>query len=382
MNQIPNLGKQGPAWTSVVRRRVIDRDSSDVLHDESIQPQLGKKHYAHKLPEHVLHIQTEFTFRPQERSQTMEALSVHQVRQVSSQVKEAAQRPSTKVDGKRFMVAEVFNPPRFAPFVEEVEGTCRSYDLKTGFDFLKEGTGEYVKDFLQDNPPDLLVASPPCTNEGGWFHLNASKWSAAERLRRVRICRTFVKFAVELLRSRFAPVANSESNGPHVVDASDCFASMDTATWRHQRSLFGGWAFIDSKYKPLYARQPPGGIPGVPSDAALEVLGNIYGQNDAPLAWYRTFHDEALRIGRLQLRSKFDPCLYYLRSPETNQLQGILEVHVDDTCLGGIGPQFESAVKQLRARFPYRKWRVAEGELCGSYYVQEPRNPYVPETVR
>ena len=54
---------------------------------------------------------------------------------------------------------------------------------------------------------------------------------------------------------------------------------------------------LPDKFRPLFAKQPAGGIPGVPSDAVLEVTGNVYGQNDAPLAWHRTFDDESLRIG-------------------------------------------------------------------------------------
>lgn len=45
-------------------------------------------------------------------------------------------------------------------------------------------------------------------------------------------------------------------------------------------------------------------------------------------------------------------------------------VHVDDTAIGGKGPKFEAAVQALRSRFPYRKWRVREGEFCGAYYKQ------------
>eukprot|EP00435_Cladocopium_sp_Y103_P043648 s1565_g12.t1 len=91
---------------------------------------------------------------------------------------------------------------------------------------------------------------------------------------------------------------------------------------------------LPAKYRPLYAHQPKGGIPGVPSDAVLEVVGNVYGQNNAPHAWYATFDAEALACGFV--RSKFDSCLYYLRDDE-NRLQGILGVHVDDTAVGGEG---------------------------------------------
>ena len=50
---------------------------------------------------------------------------------------------------------------------------------------------------------------------------------------------------------------------------------------------------LDEKYRPLYAKQPPCGIPGLPESAVIEVLGNIYGQNDAPAAWFGTFSQEA-----------------------------------------------------------------------------------------
>ena len=125
---------------------------------------------------------------------------------------------------------------------------------------------------------------------------------------------------------------------------------------------------LPDRYRPLYAHQPPGGIPGIPSESVIEVIGNVYGQNDAPVAWYKTFDASAIEIG--WSRSKFDPCLYYLRSDDGKSLVGIMGVHVDDTAIGGKGPKFEAAVQSLRSRFPYRKWRVREGEFCGAYYRQ------------
>ena len=126
---------------------------------------------------------------------------------------------------------------------------------------------------------------------------------------------------------------------------------------------------LPDRYRPLYAHQPPGGIPGLSSESVIEVVGNVYGQNDAPVAWYKTFDASACEIG--WTRSKFDPCLYYLRSDDGKSLVGIMGVHVDDTAIGGQGPKFEAAVQSLRSRFPYRKWRVREGEFCGAYYRQQ-----------
>ena len=125
---------------------------------------------------------------------------------------------------------------------------------------------------------------------------------------------------------------------------------------------------LESRFRPLYAHQPPGGIPGLPEDAVIEVCGNIYGQNDAPASWFRTF-DETLQ----QIKWKpscFDPCLYQLRNAK-NELVGVLGIHVDDCALGGFGTEFETSVKQLKARFPFRKWRVRQGEFCGAMYSQQ-----------
>ena len=125
---------------------------------------------------------------------------------------------------------------------------------------------------------------------------------------------------------------------------------------------------LEEKYRPLYAQQPPGGIPNVPSDAVIEVLGNIYGQNDAPASWFSTFCQSAKDGGWQQ--SAFDSCLFTLRSQKSNKLIGIMGVHVDDTALGGEGPEFLEAVRKLKERFPYPKWRINDGEFCGAFYRQ------------
>ena len=72
---------------------------------------------------------------------------------------------------------------------------------------------------------------------------------------------------------------------------------------------------LPEEFTPLFAHPPQGGIPGLPSDAVIEVTGNLYGQNDAPSAWHRTFDAEAQRFGWEQ--SRFDACLYFLRDPTT-----------------------------------------------------------------
>jgi hypothetical protein len=68
---------------------------------------------------------------------------------------------------------------------------------------------------------------------------------------------------------------------------------------------------LEDRFRPLYAHHPPGGIPGVDSEAVIEIVGNLYGQNDAPAAWFQTFDRELKALGWTP--SAFDACLYHLR---------------------------------------------------------------------
>ena len=126
---------------------------------------------------------------------------------------------------------------------------------------------------------------------------------------------------------------------------------------------------LPAKYRPLYARLPPGGIPGVPANALIEVIGHVYGLNDAPAAWHRTL-DRALIEAGFE-RSRLDSCLYYLR--DGDRLVGIYGVHVDDCATGGAGAKYEAALGLLKSRFEFRKWRLGDGDFCGSRYRQCPR---------
>eukprot|EP00435_Cladocopium_sp_Y103_P038006 s382_g10.t1 len=125
---------------------------------------------------------------------------------------------------------------------------------------------------------------------------------------------------------------------------------------------------IPECYRPLFANLPAGGIPGVDPECLLEILGNVYGQNDAPAAWHKVFDEAVVKAGFE--RSRFDNCLYWMR--ENGELTGCLGAHVDDTATGGVGQKYEQALAYLRNRFPYRKRRTGEGEFCGSHYRQCP----------
>lgn len=125
---------------------------------------------------------------------------------------------------------------------------------------------------------------------------------------------------------------------------------------------------LPQRYRPLYASLPKGGIPGVPDDALIEVLGHVYGLNDSPSAWFRKLSAELTRVGFE--KSQFDSCLFYFR--EGNKLRGIYGVHVDDCVTGGEGEAYNAAINELRRTFEFRKWRIGEGDFCGSQYKQCP----------
>lgn len=49
--------------------------------------------------------------------------------------------------------------------------------------------------------------------------------------------------------------------------------------------------------KPVFAELPPGGVPGIAAGSLVQVLGNIYGANDAPNNWYVEFDSVARKAG-------------------------------------------------------------------------------------
>ena len=198
LDKAVTTGRQGPNWQSVKRRKIVNSDTHEVLFDEWISPHKKKSQYHHAIPSEVLHVTTEFHFVPQERVSTIESLPAHCVRQLDAQIRKAPHEVKSEVDGKPLLVAEVFCPPRFAPLAQGVGGECRSYDLVTGYDFTKSEVRDQVAQELKQSPPDLLVLCPPCTDEGGWFYMNACYMDPKEYIRKVRRSRMFIRFCCQL----------------------------------------------------------------------------------------------------------------------------------------------------------------------------------------
>lgn len=148
------------------------------------------------------------------------------------------------------------------------------------------------------------------------------------------------------------------------------FQLLSSHRWRLKlgdiRGAFLSAGPLPSRYRPLYAKLPPGGIPGIPDNALIEILGHVYGLNDSPSAWFRKMCLELRQAGFEQ--SRFDPCLFYMR--EHGKLTGIYGIHVDDCATGGVGEKYERGLRQLQANFEFRKWREGDGDFCGANYSQ------------
>ena len=61
----------------------------------------------------------------------------------------------------------------------------------------------------------------------------------------------------------------------------------------------------------------------------------------------------------------------------SEELQGIMGVHVDDVLTGGRGPVYDTALAELKATFPFLKWQEYQGMFCGSRLEQDPETSQI-----
>ena len=245
---------------------------------------------------------------------------------------------------------------------------------------------------VRGNPPELQ-AQVDEAKETEWYTMLSKPatrvWKGADAARIRR------KQSHRFVGSRFVVTRKEDEDGervkarwclqghldPDVLSKVTSGACRSPTMSQLSRSLFlqviasKGWqmclgdikgAFLEAgplkkEFRPLHTMQPQGGIPGLSPDDVIEVIGNVYGLNDAPFWWWETFDTEARAAGFI--RSQFDNCVYFFRCPSSDELSGVLGAHVDDTIAGGGGKTYDEAIRKLKARFPYRKWRVGSGEF-------------------
>ena len=75
---------------------------------------------------------------------------------------------------------------------------------------------------LKGDPPALVALCPPCTNEGGWFHLNRSKGDRLEYLQKAAQSRSYIRFCAKLFRLQVELGGRAMSDHP-----------LGAQTWRY-----------------------------------------------------------------------------------------------------------------------------------------------------
>ena len=208
----PWLSKDGPAWSLVSKRVVIDGISNRVLASHEFNHNANQRATIHPLPDNSGCVITKFYHRdprieshdPCASSESQWRPSAKQGRQLTSQMKSCHEVLLSQVRVSSCLVQEVFSPPRFAVAAEAVGLKAASYDLKTGYDLSTSADRKKVEIALEESPPELLVLCPPCTDEGGWFHLNSTHWDRMEYLRRVSRSRSFIRWCCKLFRQQAA----------------------------------------------------------------------------------------------------------------------------------------------------------------------------------
>ena len=218
--------KHGPSRQYITRRITRDADTGRVVYDEVVRP-FPKQLESKTIPKHVWHTITEFHhyaphFSPNQEKNTHEVMSIqteplppqrscqvgerltkHQLRQLQSQVKSCAVAQTCESRcGSKYLVAEIFSPPRFAKRVTPLGYKAWSVDIKQGYDLSKPEVRKEVEEELRNNPPALLALCPPCTNEGGWFNLNSIYMSPEERLQKIKLSRMFIRWCCRLYRTQ------------------------------------------------------------------------------------------------------------------------------------------------------------------------------------
>ena len=100
----------------------------------------------------------------------------------------------------------------------------------------------------------------------------------------------------------------------------------------------------------------------------VQLLKGAYGRVDAPYLWFVELKKTLEELGFQA--SPFDPCLFHLSDPKTQETQGLIGVHVDDgLCCGN--ETFQNKLKQLEAKFPFGSRKMHKFVFTGLHVTQE-----------
>ena len=106
-------------------------------------------------------------------------------------------------------------------------------------------------------------------------------------------------------------------------------------------------------------------------DEVCKLDKSAYGLIDAPFLWFKTLSEELLALGMQP--SPFDPCVFILRHPETNEITGALGIHVDDGIYGG-NAYFHEQISELEKKYPFGSKKSKAFTFTGIELFQHPDN--------
>lgn len=99
----------------------------------------------------------------------------------------------------------------------------------------------------------------------------------------------------------------------------------------------------------------------------LRLKKTCYGLTDGPFAWYR--HISGVLESKGYLKSKADPCLFYLFSKNHEKLRGIIALATDDMVHSGDELHWKN-MEWLRSQYKMGKYTVGDGKFTGKTIIQ------------
>ena len=100
---------------------------------------------------------------------------------------------------------------------------------------------------------------------------------------------------------------------------------------------------------------------------------SAYGLIDAPFLWFKTLSEELINLGMQP--SPFDPCVFILRHPKTNEISGVLGIHVDDGIYGG-DAYFHSQISKLEEKYPFGSKKIKGFHVYRNRAIPTPRQQH------
>jgi hypothetical protein len=128
----------------------------------------------------------------------------------------------------------------------------------------------------------------------------------------------------------------------------------------------------DRIQRELYAEMPTEGIPGLHPRQLLRLKKTCYGLTDGPYAWYCHISRVLQELG--YEKSKADPCLFFLRDPQTGANDGIIGLATDDMIHGG-GQRHWKNMQWLRESYQMGSSRLAVASLQERIWCRRRMDP-------